>query len=160
MEHAYFGSLSEAGGEVTWERSADLAGRVVQLVMTCEPQVTPAQLDVAAKFARGLVGFDATSRAALLGEQCDGTAVRLYIEHHLSELPGQTLQTLFATTRASEIMPALFLSRMVLQRVGLYPCDETRTAIFDYTLDEDVTSYLLVVRFDAAGEVRSVEMES
>jgi hypothetical protein len=160
MEHAYFGSLSEISGEARWERAADLVGRVVQLEMTCETHVTPTQLDVAATFARGLVDFDAASRAALWREQGDGSAVRLYIDHHLSELRGQTLQALFATTRASEITSALFLSRMVLQRVALHPGDETRTALFEYTLDQDATNYLLVVSFDAAGEVTSIEVES
>jgi hypothetical protein len=44
--------------------------------------------------------------------------------------------------------------------VGLYPADETRTAVFDYTLDGDVTDYLVVVCFGADGEVASVDMES
>jgi hypothetical protein len=159
MEHAYFGRL-ETSDELMWEDTANLAGREVELEMTGDTEVTPAQLDAAATFVRGLARFDATSREALLREQGDGSAVRLYIDHHLSELPAPVLQALFATTRASEITPALFLSRMVLQRVELYPADETRTAVFDYTLDQDATNYLLVVSFDAAGEVTSVEMES
>jgi hypothetical protein len=128
--------------------------------MTSDTEVTAAQLDAAATFVRGLALFDATSREALLREQGDGSAVRLYIDHHLSELPAPVLQSLFATTRASEIMPALFLTRMVLERVGLYPADETRTAVFDYTLDQDATNYLVAVSFDAEGVVTSIDMES
>jgi hypothetical protein len=160
MEHAYFGSLSDTSGELRWERTADLGGREVQLEMTSDTEVTPSQLDAAATFARGLAQFDAASREALVREQGDGSAVRLYIDHHLSQLPAQVLQSLFATTRASEITPVLFLARMVLQRVGLYPGDEARTAVFDYTLDEDATNYLVAVSFGADGEITAIGMES
>jgi hypothetical protein len=46
----------------------------------------------------------------------------------VSELPTEVLRPLFGTTRASDFTPALFLSRMVLKRVGLYPGNETRAA--------------------------------
>jgi hypothetical protein len=34
------------------------------------------------------------------------------------------------------------------------------TAVSGYTLDGDVTNYLLIVSFTAGGEVASIEMES
>jgi hypothetical protein len=159
VEHDYFGPLSETPGGLGWSGTVDLAGRPTHVEMSADSEVTQAQLDGAASFVREVVQFDSTARAALLDESREG-ATRLYINHHLSELPARTLQSLFGNTEASAIAPALFLSRMVLKRVGLYPGDESRTAVFDYMLDQDVTDYLLAVSFEADGEIVSVEMES
>jgi hypothetical protein len=159
MEHKYFGRLSETtGGGLGWKGSVDLAGRPTLVDMSADTEVTQAQLDGAANFVRDLARFDTSARAALLDESREG-ATRLYIDHHLSGLPALTLQSLFGR-EASAIAPAPFLSRMVLKRVGLYPGDESRTAVFDYMLDQNVTDYLLAVSFEAGGAIVSVDMES
>ncbi len=67
---------------------------------------------------------------------------------------------MFGKTAVSSITRELFLSRLVLKRVGLRPADDDRTAVFDYTLEGDVTDYAVVVTFDARGEVACIDMES
>jgi hypothetical protein len=160
VKHAYFGSLPTAADGLHWEGQVDLAGRLVSVDLSSDGPVTSAQLDAAAAFPTALSRFDMASRAALSGDSQGQEMVLLYMEHHLSELPPATIKSLFGSTPASAITTELFASRLVLQRVGLYPADEARTAVFDYSLDGDVTNYLLVVAFDAGGEVTSVEMES
>ena len=160
MEHPYFGSLPDASDDLRWERRVDLAGRAIPLDMTSYVPVTRAQLDAASAFPSALPRFDATARGALTDESEGRETVDLYMEHHLSVLPAATVESLFATTSASSITRELFLSRLVLKRVGLNPADEARTAVFDYTLDGGVTDYLVVVTFDARGEITCIDMES
>ncbi len=127
--------------------------------MSAETEVNRAQLDSVANFIRHITQFDAAARVALLDESREG-ATRLYIDHHLSVMPARALQTLFGNVQTQAFAPAQFLSRMVVKRVGLYPGDQSRTAVFDYMLNQDVTNYLLVVSFDMDGEIVSVEMDS
>jgi hypothetical protein len=47
-----------------------------------------------------------------------------------------------------------------LKRIGLYPGAEGYVAVFDYTIDQEATDYILVVEFDADGEVYGISMDS
>ena len=41
-----------------------------------------------------------------------------------------------------------------------YPEGDSYVATFDYTIDEDITQYILAIEFDAAGDVINVSMDS
>ena len=47
-----------------------------------------------------------------------------------------------------------------LNRIGFYPHDAQHYAVFDYTLGEEYTDYLLVVVLNDAGEIEYITMES
>jgi hypothetical protein len=157
MDHAFFGPLRATADGVAWEGRVDLGGAPVLLELTSGADVTSAQLDAVAIFPRDLRRFDAAAREALLRDADDEDGVvRLYIDHHLAEFPAETLASLFGAAPSA----GAFLAAMVLHRVALYPDDRHGAAVFDYTLGRDVTTYLLVVCFDAHGAVASLDMES
>ena len=96
---------------------------------------------------RKAAAYDAVARAALsarYGDE-DGDVV-LYIEHHASELGLADDDSWLAT--------------LVLRSINLHPDNASRMAVFDYTLPNDVTQYVLAVAFDDAGSVVSIAMES
>ncbi len=105
--------------------------------------------------AQDLSRFDGIARAAL---QHDDDAAPLYVEHHLSELSAEDLETVFGAVTA--IAPAQFLAKLILRHVGLRPDESTRMAVFDYTLDHGVTQYVLAVALDETGAVAAIGMES
>jgi hypothetical protein len=43
---------------------------------------------------------------------------------------------------------------------ALDPDDRSELAVFDYTIDENLTDYVIAVRFNPQGHVVSVDMES
>jgi len=47
-----------------------------------------------------------------------------------------------------------------LNRIGFYPQDAERYAIFDYTLGEEHTNYLLVVVLNNEDKIQYITMES
>jgi hypothetical protein len=125
---------------------AYLDGRVVELDMTSYEAVTAEQLDAAAVFPRELARFDRIARAALIADRSEHVA--LYIDHHVEQL------------HLPEIERAPFVAELRLRRVGLYPASPHEVAVFDYILDDPRTTYVLAVKFDAAGAVYEIVMES
>jgi len=119
-----------------------LKGRRVPVDITSDHVVTSAQRSVAAIFTRDAAHFDGVARAAIAA---DHDNVTLYVEHHVAELHLEAPQV---------------LEKLVLARIGLYPQRPSRLAVFDYTLDGNVTQYVLAVAFDKAGSVVAIDMES
>ncbi|MEM7234392.1 MAG: DUF2004 domain-containing protein [Planctomycetota bacterium] len=83
---------------------------------------------------------------------------RGYLEHHLSEFDTETTLEIFGRETVDK---DLFLSRLRLLRVGIYPeSTDDYAAVLDIQLPKEHTNYLLAVTFDAAGEFLEVSMDS
>lgn len=100
---------------------------------------------------REKLALDAIRRAFGTAEGEDG--INLFVEHHLAELPGsywrQHLQV-----DAPE--PAAVVSILELRSSW----GDDNIEYFDFTLPDKVTDYVVSVRFDEAGSIDSVSMES
>jgi len=104
--------------------------------------------------------FEGTALKCLLEDFNQGQnsqAVKLFYEHHLEELSSDELVEIFG---ASDVDINLFLSRLILRDVAFHPEEDEEFAVFDITLQGDVTNYLLAVKFDSAGAITAVSMES
>ncbi len=79
---------------------------------------------------------------------------RLFVSHHLDELDSSYWKRHLSVEKPSP-MAVLDLLHLRSHWGG---DDEIET--FDFTLPDDVTNYVICVRFDDEGEVADVEMES
>jgi hypothetical protein len=52
------------------------------------------------------------------------------------------------------------LNKIHLKRIGLYPEEPVSYGVFDYTINDDLTPYLIVVRFDDKGKIIETAMEN
>ena len=84
----------------------------------------------------------------------DEVSARLFVSHHLAELDSSYWQRHLSTESPA---PSAVLDLLLL-RSHWGGEDEMET--FDFTLPEDVTNYVICVRFDGEGEVSDIEMES
>lgn len=81
-------------------------------------------------------------------------SVSLFVSHHLDELDPAYWKKHAGTPRPS---PAKVLDLLVLRS----PVDEEDDLdMFDFTLPDEVTDYVISVRFDDNGQVGAIEMES
>lgn len=87
-----------------------------------------------------------------------GSALSAYTNHHLKELSGDDLEELFGKREA--ITEQDFLSQMFLSRVCFYPENASGYAIFEYTIDVELTEHLIVVSYGIDCNFESVAMES
>ena len=93
---------------------------------------------------------------SVFGTDEDEYGATLFASHHLEEIEGAYWQKHLGTTQPEP--------RRVLDILKLHShwSDEDDDGIdtFDFTLPDDVTNYVISVRFDKTGEVEEITMES
>ena len=114
-------------------------------------------------FVSDAARFDEIARDALkaeFAEKPDDGSVGIYLSHHAEELGEKDLLRIFGTADPDDLGIDHLLDALQLKRIGLYPGSEGYCAVFDYTIDEEVTDYLLAVEFDGDGGVYGISMDS
>lgn len=99
---------------------------------------------------REKIAFAAVKRALNTEE------IALFVSHHLEEIEGSYWQRHLGSTRpeTSEVLDILEL------RSHWGDEDDNGIDVFDFTLPEGITNYVISVRFDEEGEVEEISMES
>ena len=92
----------------------------------------------------------------VFGTKEDEYSATLFVSHHLEQLEASFWKEHLGTSNPE---PKQVLDILVL-RSHWSEEDENGIDIFDFTLPEDITNYVICVRFDEEGEVESIEMES
>ncbi|MFZ6743805.1 hypothetical protein ACO0LC_11300 [Undibacterium sp. JH2W] len=91
----------------------------------------------------------------------DESGAGLFVYHHLDEMEGEYWQQHLGTTKPE---PARVLDILVLRSHWGDEEDEENEDegmdVFDFTLPDDGTDYVISVRFDSAGAVQEIDMES
>jgi hypothetical protein len=106
--------------------------------------------------------FDEIARDAFKAEfteKPEGT-VGIYLSHHAEELGEKDLLRIFGIEDPDDLDIHHLLDALQLKRIGLYPGADGYVAVFDYTIDEEATDYLLAVEFDGEGGVCGISMDS
>lgn len=146
-----------------WALQLDYVGRPVRLDFNVDGEMlTQGAVDAVAGFVGGLAAHDGLAGNAIRDEYDHGSedTVQLYVTHHLEQFDATALRQCFGVDDRQAVSPDLFLSKLRLRRVGLYPDNADQCAIFDYTIGEALTDYVIAVGFDSGGKVVAVEMES
>jgi hypothetical protein len=153
IQHPVLGTLHEDPDSKSWESDTAflLDGYPVDVSVWPGGALSAHSLERVARFAGDLAAFDRQARAAIREDHDSGdqdAAVPMYLDHHRDLLDGDApeLDTL--------------LGQLRLCHVGLHPDEPDAVAVFDYSIDEELTQYLLVVTFDDEGAVVAVDMES
>jgi Protein of unknown function (DUF2004) len=88
---------------------------------------------------------------AVFGTEEDEYGATEFVSHHLEELDAEYWKKHLGTERPS---PNKVLEILVLRDHWDEDC------VFDFTLPEEVTDYVISVRFNEEGEVEEITMES
>lgn len=100
---------------------------------------------------RSKLALDAIRSA--YGTEAGEFGANLFVEHHLEEIPQEYWQE---RTGAAKPDPTAVLALLELRSNW----GEGEVENFDFSLPGDVTDYVLSVRFNDAGEVDEISMES
>lgn len=90
------------------------------------------------------------------GTEDDEYGATLFVSHHLEEIEKDFWKKHLGTT---EPEPRQVLDILVL-RSHWGDEDDDGIDTFDFTLPEDITDYVISVRFDEEGQVEEITMES
>jgi hypothetical protein len=147
-----------------WDADVNFGGRVVTVHLAIEePELPPSALAELPQSLLDLEPFDRAARAAILSDAQSGdddAASVLYLTHHHEVLSHEDYQRLFGVIAPDLANPQPLLSRLALVRVGLYPEQDDRRILLDYSIDPGTTNYLLCVSFDSDGQPIAVDLES
>ena len=146
-----------------WQFELPMRGGDVQVDINAdEDTFTKAMLEDIKVFISDAARFDEIARdvfKADFAEKPEGT-VGTYLSHHAEELGEKDLLRIFGTPEPDDLDIDHLLDALRLKRIGLYPGSEEQRAVFDYTIDEEATDYILVVEFDRDGQVFTLSLES
>ena len=146
-----------------WQFDLPMRGGDVLVDINSDEDVfTRSMLEEIKDFIADAVRFDEIARDAFKAEfteKPEGT-VSTYLSHHAEELGEKDLLRIFGITDPDDLDIQHLLDALQLKRIGLYPGSEDMVAVFDYTIDEEATDYMLAVEFDGDGEVYGISMDS
>ncbi|WP_166873583.1 DUF2004 domain-containing protein [Massilia mucilaginosa] len=124
----------------------------------------PAVLDRVAGFMEQLDSKIARAHAACVADFHAGGVVReTYVDHHLEEFSPEELAALIDGTDATLPVEERMLATLHLSHVGLHPMpddSDASFAMFDFTFGEDLTNYVVAVKFAEDGTIQGVDVES
>lgn len=146
-----------------WEFAIKVAGRDVEVDVNVEEgQLTEDLFDQVKQFAAEAARFESVARAAIrsdFAEDPDGSS-NLYLSHHAEDFSDDERLEHFGTADAAGLGVDQLLKSIHLARIGLYPASDDYVAVFDFTIDEELTDYILAVEFGKDGSVTGISMDS
>ena len=158
---AYFGEIDPDNVAKRYEAEVPYDGRMIEVVLNFDTTtVKKVKLANAEKFTNGLKKYDEKALAAIAKDFKTGDTVKDYIEHHLQELSDDELNTLLKNSDKDISTKEQMAAILHLNRISLYPESEDGFAVFDYTIDKQLTDYLVVVHFTEKGKIESIVTES
>lgn len=90
----------------------------------------------------------------------NGEEVKEFLTFHIEELDQNELADLLKEADQNLSMEQQILSTLKLKRIGFYPDEEENFAVLDFTLNEDLSQYILVVNMTDNKAVNYITMES
>jgi hypothetical protein len=146
-----------------WQFELPMRGGDVPVDINADDDTfTKEMLAEIAIFISDAARFDDIARDAFKAEfteKPEGT-VAIYLSHHAEELGEKDLLRIFGIEDPDDLDINHLLEALQLKRIGLYPGADGYVAVFDYTIDEEATDYILAVEFDGDGEVYGISMDS
>ena len=146
-----------------WQFDLPLRGGDVPVDINVEgDSFTRSMLDEVRQFIADATRFDEIARDTFKAEhdeKPEGT-VATYLSHHAEELSEKELLKIFGVSDPDDLTIDHLIDALQLKRIGLELGSDDLTAVFDYTIDEEATDYILAVEFNADGEVYSISMDS
>jgi hypothetical protein len=157
MTHPVLGEVEvgDVGGP-SWDATVEWAGHRVELVFRPgDAPLDASQVQVLADLAARLADLDRSSRLAMRHDHGE-YGLGLYFEHHRDELGEAGLAA--ALGIAAPVNAEQFIEALRLSYVSVGPDEPPMT--LDYTIDTDLTNYVLAVSMNNDGEVVAIVMES
>lgn len=145
-----------------WETQIEVpTGPVAVDINTSRSDLPTTLLDRVAKFVTDGERFDQLARAAISADYASShSASAHFLFHHVDDFSAEERILCFGTNDAQAIGVTQLQASIRLNRVGLYPDEPDRIAVFDYAFRNDMTDYVLAIEFDSNDHVVRMAMES
>lgn len=159
----HFGRIDPTALDEYYDMEIPFNNTQIQVDLNFEVKsIDPLRLETVKRFIENIRIHDLSNKEHILADYRDedGDTVRFYLEHHLEELGTDDLAGLIGRNVKAADQANLLLKKLRLVRVGLYPDGESQFAIFDYSIDPELTNDLVVIFTDENGNFDGMTMES
>lgn len=159
----HFGRIDSASLDEYYDTEIPFNGNQIQLDLNFENKtIEPKRLEVVKEFINNIRIHDIKNKKYIDKDYNDedGDTVKSYLEHHLEELGENELSELIELNSKSTDHEKQLLKKLHLVRVGIYPDSKDQFGIFDYSIGQDITNYLVVINTDENGNLDYLTMES
>ena len=159
----HFGPIDSAALDEYYDVDIDFNNKEIQIDLNFENKTIDIErLEIVKHFIENIRIHDLNNKKYIEVDFTDedGDTVREYLEHHIEELATDDLNQLIGFNTKTIDRPKLLLKKLHLIRVGLYPDSKEQFAIFDYSIGQELTNYLVVINTDENGNLDYITMES
>ena len=156
-----FGEIDTDNLEEYYDAEIFLNGRQIEMDITFdEKSISVDKLEKINQWLTNIQKLDELGITTIKDDFKNGNNVKEYIEHHLDELDNDDIETLISKATEGTTKEEKMLFSIKLKRIGFYPETEERFINLDYTLDNELTDYLVVLDFTEDGKLHYITMES
>jgi hypothetical protein len=159
----HFGPLDSDDLEQYYDTEIPFGGRIIQVDLNFENKsIDIKKLETAKHFIENIRIYDINNKRHIASDYnaANGDTVKFYLQHHLKELGTAELAALLPRGSKSVDHEKLLLQKLQLTRVGIYPDNAEKFAVFDYTIGIDVTNDVVVIFTDESGNMDYMTIES
>lgn len=161
-ELPYFGKLATENIEEYYVINFPYKEDFLQIDLNFESRIIDIKiLDKIKNFIERIDQFDKMNRAQIDKDYSEDGEVKEFIVFHIEEIEDKLLElNIISDGKNKETQ---FLSNMKLARIGLYPDGKYGSdnfAVFDYTVNQDLTNQLIVLNTDENGVFDHISWES
>ena len=159
----HFGNLATENLEESYDANIEISGNEIRVDLNFENKTIDTKtLDKVRNLLENIEEYDTLNKSYILSDYNneDGDTVKFYLQHHLEEIGEEELAGLINFEDKTRNIEQQLLKKLNLVRVGLYPDNEENFAVFDYSIGEEITNYLVVISTDWNGQLDYMAMES
>ena len=160
----HFGKLQVENLEEYYNVDIELGGKEIQIDLNFENKtINIEDFDTIKHFIENIENFDKQNQHYIKSDYDDenGNTVKEYVTFHIEELGEEFLEQINLDNQTDKEQQ--FLTKLNLTRVGIYPdgkYDTSYFAVFDYTVNKELTDQLIVVKTDNKGNLDHLSWES
>lgn len=159
----HFGKLTIENLEEYYDVDIMFNGNEIQIDLNFDNKaIDIVTMDKVKNFIENIEKFDKLNKTYILDDYNDeeGDTVKFYLKEHLEDFGKEGLSTIINFDDKTIEPEKQLLAKLKLVRVGLYPESEDNFAIFDYSIGQEITNYLVVINTDENGQLEYMTMES
>jgi len=160
---AHFGTIDLQSLEEYYEVEIAINDNLVLIDLNFEEEtLAPESMQMVQHMIQNLAAIDSENRAYLYDtfHNNEEDAVSFYLQHHLDNLAADDLATLVNPAISTAEQAAQLLTKMHAVQISFYPEGEEIIAVFDYSIGEEFTNYLLVVGRNPQNDICYLSLES
>lgn len=156
-----FGEIDSSNLDEYYDTEVVVDGNVIELDISFdEASIDIDKLKKINSYLEDIQKLDQLGLSTIKKDFESGEMVKEYIKHHLEELDDDSLNGLMKQTKAGKTNEEKLLYSLKLKRIGFYPHTKERFVNLDYSLDNDLTDYLVVLDFREEGTLHYITLES